>query len=355
MVRVRGAAAFRAPVSAQLSAQLSGVRAVVPAALIAIFITGGCGADSTSAPPPPDDASRKGVSLSPRSYDANGFFEFAQLAADAGDLVTWAGDWLELADTTAAPHVLAQLGTLYGFTPVFLATSFRTENGAPLRPLTPPIRAQYLRAAASFARRFHPEFLGFGLETDVLLGRPTAELDAFVALFADAYDSVKAASPSTIVLTTFELERMKGLRGGLFGGANDTTMASWALLDRFPKLDLVAFSTYPNLIFGAPNEMPADYYASAEAIVAARAGKPIAISESGWHSDAAPVGWESSEAEQAVFVARLFELLSPASPRFIVWSFVYDQAVAAPFNSIGLRRADGTARPAWDAWVSAAP
>jgi hypothetical protein len=35
-----------------------------------------------------------------------------------------------------------------------------------------------------------------------------------------------------------------------------------------------------------------------------------------------------------------------------IWSFLYDLNLQAPFDSMGLIRAAGTAKPAWNEWVA---
>jgi hypothetical protein len=53
--------------------------------------------------------------------------------------------------------------------------------------------------------------------SDTLRGTDPEGYDEFVELFAEVYGAVKEASPETSVFTVFQLERMKGLWGGLFG------------------------------------------------------------------------------------------------------------------------------------------
>jgi hypothetical protein len=168
-----------------------------------------------------------------------------------------------------------------------------------------------------------------------------------VQLFADTYDAVKKKSPDTKVFTVFQLEHLKGLKGGLYGGVNDPGAAEWALIDRFPKADLVGFTTYPGLIFKDPSEMPADYYAE----IRNHSSKPVAFTEIGWQSEAWPAGWESGDAEQAAFVSRFFELTGGLNKEMAIWSFLYDPAAQKPFDSMGLIKKDGMKRPAWDIWI----
>ncbi len=140
---------------------------------------------------------------------------------------------------------------------------------------------------------------------------------------------------------------MKGLNGGLFGKANDPSLSQWNLLDRFPKMDLAAFTTYPGLIYWSPSEIPADYYSE----IQQHTTKPVAFTEIGWHSAASPAGWESSNAEQAQFVTVFFNLTSNLNKEMA--SFLYDQNTIEPFNSMGLWNANNEAKPAWNTWISA--
>jgi hypothetical protein len=120
-------------------------------------------------------------------------------------------------------------------------------------------------------------------------------------------------------------------------------------VQRFAKADLIAFTTYPGIVFADPNDIPDAYYAE----LPQRTAKPIAFSEIGWPSSLGAAGWQSSEEEQARFVTRFFELTRTLEPRIAIWSFLYDQSLADPFRGIGLLRPDGTKRPAWQAWNDA--
>jgi len=259
------------PVAAALLVAAVGAVVVLAGAGLAV---GGCAGRGTGTPAPapgpvapapqpgPGSPSLlKGISLSPRSFEPADFTDFFVKAGEAGQIVTWAGDWNELGNlVSGAPRVLMELAPGYGLLPVIQAQFFSQSTGRLLRPLTAKTRKDYNGCAAAFAREFKPPYLGLGIEVNLLHEKAPADFDAFVALFGEVYDAVKAESPETKVFTVFQLERMKGLGGGLFGGENDPAAAQWALLDRFPKLDLVAFTTYPGLIYKSPADIPADYY-----------------------------------------------------------------------------------------------
>jgi len=335
-----------------------GVRSFLPVRILVTLLAGvviyGCTSKQIAEQPPRvEQPSRllKGVSLSPKSFQPADFTDFFQLENQTGEIVSWAGDWNELSNAQGgAPSVVAGLASRYEFIPVIEAQFFTQSSGKLLRPLDDAAKRIYTTSAATFADKYKPRYLGFGIEVNILYEISPADFDAFVQLYNEVYDAVKARSPDTKIFTIFQLEKMKGLNGGLFGGVNDLAKAQWALLDRFPMLDLIAFTTYPGLIYKSPSGIPADYYAE----IKTHTAKPVAFTEIGWHSAASPKGWESSDLEQAEFVSRFFNLTQDLNMELVIWSFMYDQDTSEPFNSMGLRRrSDGTAKPAWEEWLKA--
>lgn len=309
----------------------------------------GAGSPPAAESTPPRESTLKGVALSPKSFEPADFTDFFERAAQAGKVVAWAGDWNELGGAKGGPRVVTELARTRGYVPVIEAQFFHQDGGRLLRPLDEATKRSYKDSAVAFAKEYHPEYLAFGIEVNMLYEQSPAEFDRFVVFYDELYDAVKAVSSDTRVFTTFQLEKMKGLSGGLFGGTNDPDKAQWRLLERFPKADLIAFTTYPGLIYKDPADMPADYYDE----IAKHTSKPVAFTEIGWHSEASPRGWESSESEQAGFIGRFFGLTGSLKKEMAIWSFMYDQKTIEPFRSMGLRRKDGTARPAWDSWLNA--
>lgn len=321
--------------------KLSATAVLVFLLLIELLLVGGV--YSTSA-----ISFRKGVSLSPKSYDPSDFTGFFSKAKQAGTVVSWAGDWLELSRQDSAPYVVTGLASSYGYTPVIELQFFSQSTGQLLRPLNDANKKTYLDSAVAFASEYKPSYLALGIEVNVLFEKSPAEFEQFTNFYAQVYDAVKATSPGTKVFTIFQLEKMKGLGGGLFGGSNDPSKNEWALLERFPRNDILSLTTYPSLIFKDPSELPNDYYSE----IASHTSKPVAIIETGWHTASSPIGWEGSDSKQAAFVTRLFSSISAMNIELVVWSFLYDQNVIEPFNSMGLWRRDGTSKPAWQTWLS---
>jgi hypothetical protein len=287
------------------------------------------------------------VSLSPRGWGSPDFANFFTKAKQAGYIVTWSGDWAQLGDPKGAPYVVAQLAAANGLKPVIIAQFFTQSTGKLLRPLNDSTKQGYEAGAVSFAKAYKPEYIGFGIEINMLQEASPTDYASFKALFAQVAAAVKQASPNTKVFTVFQLERLRGLRGGLFGGADDPAVNDWVLLSDFPDADLLAFTTYPCIVYRDPSDIPADYYT---AEITQHTSKPIAYTEAGWFR-VGVAGWESSPEEQARFVTRYIELTKPLSPGLIVWSFLYDQGVGEPFASMGLLGKDDSTSPAWEAWL----
>jgi len=319
--------------------------------LIGTLFILGCGKQLLIDPP---FITLKGVSLSFLSSQAGDFSDFFTKAKQAGEIVSWAGDWYELTtfETTTyetAPFVIADLAATYNYIPLIETQCFNQATGQLLRPLNDANNQLYMDSAAAFAKFYQPKYLAFGIEVNILSEKSSAEFESFVRLFDRLYDSIKDTSPATQIFTIFQLEKMKGLNGGLFGGSNDASQNQWALLDRFPKADIVAFTSYPDLIYKSPSDIPVDYFSS----IRDHTTKPIAFTELGWHSAAEPLSWESSESDQAEFIKTFFTLAKEIKPEFAIWPYLYDPDTTTIFKSMGLyRRSDGLARPAWKEWLA---
>ncbi|TAK04754.1 hypothetical protein EPO33_02030 [Patescibacteria group bacterium] len=280
-----------------------------------------------------------GVSLSPASFSATDFPAFFAKAKEAGGLLTWGGRWQDLTQPAGAPHVVAQEGRRQG-----LAIAIVTQP-TPAEIANPVQRAAFRDAVVAFAKERKPDFIGLGNEINREYDDKT--LRSFAELFTETRAAVKQSAPDAQVFPVFQYEWLLGRRGGLYGGKDDPSKAQWELLALFPDADLIAFTFYPALAFKEPSDIPADYFSQ----VRSHTNKRIAVTETGWFRQGAGGGWESDAKEAADYVRRLPELVGGADPRFVVWSFLYDQAAAPrPFGSAGLLGAGQTTSPAWEAW-----
>lgn len=287
-----------------------------------------------------------GFSYSPSGGDPAKIGDFFAQAKGAGTAVTWAGDWQQVDEPTTAPHVIMELARRNNLTSIPILGIATNDNAELIRPLTPENRASYLDGLETFVTKYTPDMIGLGIEVNTLAAKRPSDYAAFRELFAQAAQKIHSISPDTEVFTTFQVERMKGLHGGLFGGKNDPVAATWDLLDDFPDADLVGFTTYPGIIYSNPEDIPAEYYTE----LSQKTSKSIIVSELGWFRDG-PAGWESSVAEQADFIERFGQLTDSLTLRAIIWSFLYDQpAAAVPFDTAGLLQAGLTDSEAFEAW-----
>lgn len=288
----------------------------------------------------------KGVGLSPRSTKPDDFTGFFEEAKQAGRVIMWAGSWEELGDVEkGGPKVITELASTYDYIPLVEVTFFTQSTGELASPLNETTMQRYKKYAVTFAEKYKPKYLGFGIEVNVLYEKSPEDFDQFVSFYDEVYEAVKATSPETEVFTVFQLEKMKGLT---FWPGEEMNLGKdhWWMIDKF-RSDVIAFTTYPGLVYKEPSEIPSDYYNE----VRSQTVKPIILTEIGWHSEASPAGWESSETEQVDFITRFFDLTKDLNLEIAIWSFMYDPDTIEPFRSMGLRRNDGSARPAWDAWL----
>lgn len=288
----------------------------------------------------------KGLTFSPMSYDSNGINDFFAKAKQAGSIVEWAGDWQEIGGP-GAPATVAQLASQNGLKSMIVVQFFAQSTGQLLRPLNSTNEQHYVSITTSFVKQYKPDYFGVGIEVNVLYEKNVTGFDEFVSLYGQVYAAAKAASPGTAIFTIFQYEKMNGLNGGLYGGTNDPTKAEWQLLGRFPQ-DVVAFTTYPGLVYQNPSDIPPDYYTR----IASHTNISVGFTEVGWHSGNISRGWGSDETEQAAFISRFFTLGGSLNKAFAVWSFLYDQNTTVPFNSMGLFYANGTAKQSWQTWLA---
>lgn len=286
----------------------------------------------------------RGVAFTPRGSDTAGFFS---LASKSFDTVAWHGDWQDLGGNHA-PATILTLANQNHLTPVILTGTHTDAGGGKVVAIRPIDAANYKQMAVDFAKQYKPPYFGLGNEVNRIYASQPADFEVLVGLFNDTAAAIKAVSPNTKVFTVFQLEQLKGLNGGLFGGVNDPSKAQWQLLDRFNQADIIAFTTYPGLIYHDPSQIPADYYSE----IATHSTKPVAFSEVGWSAGQMASGWDSTPTTQNDFAKRFLQMTESLKPVFSDWLALYDPSTKPPFNLMGLYDNQGQPRPAFDTWKS---
>lgn len=289
----------------------------------------------------------KGVAISPRTFTEDDFLYFyEEEAKEVGEMVIWVGDWQELVDE-GAPLDIYQLDEQFGYVPLIEVTYYDQGEGKLRRPFTEEKKREYKESTIDFAEEYLPPYFGMGVETNMMWYKSPEDYDEFVDFYNEMYDEIKKVSPDTKVFTVFQLERMKGCIFWVDDPCNESD-AQWHLIGDF-KSDVVAFTTYPNIFYKDPSEIPEDHYTE----ILEHTSKPVIFTEMGWHVEEYPPGWEGSEDKQKRFVERFFELSEDVEPEIIIWSFLYDNEdiEPRPFDTMGLKREDRSKRPAFNEWI----
>ncbi|MDO8391600.1 MAG: hypothetical protein Q7V57_14055 [Actinomycetota bacterium] len=286
---------------------------------------------------------RTGFALSPKSYTGSDLPDFLALIDGNADILMHAGGWTELLQPQPSFTVIDGLAQQQGLDSLFVLNP--VVAGA--APLTDASRGQLVTALREFLTAHQPAYLGLGNEVNKLADDDPAAFEQVVLLWAEALPVVRELSPDTKVFVTFQYEWLLGLRGGWFGGVE--VAEDWSSLDRFPGADVVAFTTYPSLVFDDPTTLPADYYTR----IAAHTELPVLFTESGWTADDTLPLLPGSEQEQVSFIDVFATQAAELRAEVLVWSFVFgDQIPQQQFVGMTLRRADGSARPSWDRWLA---
>ncbi|MEX2080691.1 MAG: hypothetical protein WEC33_03670 [Dehalococcoidia bacterium] len=283
------------------------------------------------------------------------FDSFEETGPLFGVYLNWRDEGAQPGEIPEAVRTAFQLAEDKGIVPVVAIGAARDVPGGAVEPTVdwddPAERQGFIAVAVAIATEYEAPYLALGGEVNRLWETSPADFDAFVALYLEAYDAVKAARPETTVFTIFQLEYMKG--EGFLSGQAEMREPEWELIEMFEgKLDLVGFTTYPFFDFTSPADIPQDYYRE----VAERVGKPIALTEIGWPSaplSSAPMSdYGGSPAEQVEFVERLPVLFAGATVSMAVWAFPYDigGAIGEAFESVSLRENNGTPKAALEAW-----
>ena len=318
-----------------------------------------------------------GLGLCPRSYDAPGFEEVFDLAAEAADVgvvqLPFAWDrlngrpdypsydsyaWLVEPQAPDGRNMFQKHGLQMGLWISFLdpgdPSRLRVNEGpAGASFRDPAVSAAFVEECVWLAKRFEPAYLALGTEIDSYLQiAPTDEREALLASIQAARARIKAVRPDVTLFVYFQLEHVRAAH-------------LWEAIRPFAEAsDAAAFSSYPSLAIDAADsgfraaELPADYYRRIAGELAV--DRPLILAELGHPSQPSEVFSAGSDAEQAEFLRKVFAVL-PANTRLVTWTYLYDPdlssvyapPIAAYFGSMGLRRSDGGVTTGWTAWRSA--
>lgn len=215
------------------------------------------------------------------------------------------------------------------------------------------VRQAFIAYAQYVARNYKPKYLALGVEINSYQQQHREDFERFVIVYHEAYQAVKQLSPDTIVFPTFQYEELQGLLP-----AGDPLPPQWNLISRFePRLDLLAISSYPSLVYADPQLIPESYYAQ----LPSHTDRTIAITGLGYASEQGPGGSAAGATEQgqAQFLRRTLDNAQQLGFRMVVWFVGRDPTFAGDagfdaFRRTGLVLENGSPKTAWLIWQAAA-
>lgn len=215
---------------------------------------------------------------------------------------------------------------------------------------SPAIRAAMKRQAIEIATRVRPDYLSFGVEINGYFEAEPDDFLNFVSLHKEIYDSVKAISPETQVMASFNLEGIQGL----FKGLNPLSDhgPQWFLLDLFePKVDAFSFSTLPFPVFFGAVQLPDDYLSQ----IQDHTDRDIVLSEVGWSTAIEANSNQQQQTDYLALTAR--QALRFPQLRVMAWTILFDAEPGSifdlfpAFSKLGLLEMDGNPKSALSVWT----
>lgn len=213
------------------------------------------------------------------------------------------------------------------------------------------LRQAFVQEAVFLAKNLRPAYLVLGSEVNATFERSPAAYLAFVGAYREAYDAVKAVSPETQVLPSFQYEELLGVIPDL-----PPHPPRWQLLKDYEgKIDLFGITTYPSFAYNVARKVPPTYYSS----IREQTRLPVGFISVGYASGPGRDNLNSSTpAEQRRFLQRLFEDADALGSPLVIWFAERDLsfATAPPYDllaSLGLRDIGDRAKEAWPVWEAA--
>lgn len=331
--------------------------------LMAVLVLfAGCSGSTKESPVPEPDEPLPEVDVQTRSF-ALGFTPWpydATLEAinfvnneivSNGDIIAHHLDggipWQEALDETALPAAVEdEINTRVANTPadklVYLTVSpfnigrdniaaYWNESGTG-QPLTPPWderdfdSAEVIQAYTIFAKqaidRLNPKYFNLALEASELAINNAERFDKFVVFIEAVSASLRAEYPD------LELMLSVAMKSPGSSGANIIN----AQLPRIVQyVDVVGVSIYPFAFFehsdkGDPSNLPGDWLSQIDAIAA---GKPLAITETGWIAERLTIpnftlDVAADENNQDAYLQVLFEAANNLEMQFVIWFSIVD-------------------------------
>ncbi len=320
---------------------------------ISFFAACGGSSDSKSASEPDPQARGYALGFTPWPYDASSEavnFVYAEIIS-RGDIIAHHLDggipWQEALDGAAWPAAVEEeLNTRVANTPsdklVYLAVSpFNTardnlagywNDSGTGQSLSAPwdgrdfdseeVIQAYINFSNDAIDRFNPDYFNLALEASELALNDAVRFEKFIVFVQQVSESLRADYPNLKLMLSVAMKSPD---------SDNANIINTQVSKIVQYVDVVGVSIYPYVFFdhadkGDPDNLPENWLSQIQAVAA---GKPLAVTETGWIAErltvpAFSVDVVADEMDQDAYLRVLFDEAGELNVEFIVWFSIVD-------------------------------
>lgn len=271
-----------------------------------------------------------GVALTPRNFPSPTSQDISQMFKIGKTLGNYAvniGHWSDPNLVSTAKFMMKN-SMNYGITPIIglspltlaglrdqldVPEEVRNNAGSNLSFANPAVQTAFIQTALELAK-LKPPYLCLATEINFMAFKNIEEYKHIVDVYKMLYPQIKKISPSTKVFVSFQWDLFAILDIMDPQGISEHSK----LIDLFrPELDLVAFTSYPNILFSDSSQIPLNYYSGIYQHL--NKSDEVMFMEIGW-----PAVDKNGEIKQQNFIQLMPQLMKDVKPGVIAWSFLHD-------------------------------
>jgi hypothetical protein len=207
------------------------------------------------------------------------------------------------------------------------------------------VRQAFVEDALAVAR-LQPDYLCLGTEVNLLNEGAPEEFTAFAAVYAEAYDAIRAEGLTLALFPSFYWDEMYVSSGGEHDAAIDTMLNAFR-----PRLDAMGITTYPANFWPNFPDVPDNLYQALSGYL--QTDERLVVVEAGW-----PWQGDDSADQQVTYIQALPGMWQDLNLDWLGWSLLHDvpdSLMPAGLGATGLCQTDGQPKPAWSALLALKP
>ncbi len=222
----------------------------------------------------------------------------------------------------------------------------------------PRVRSAFIAYAQYLALNLRPRYMALGMEVDLYEAARPDDFDNFVSLYFEAYDAVKDISPETLVFPTFQMEAIQNLlspagQSAAAGGRQPLAPGAATSSPRWTSWPLPPIPASPS---PPPTTSRLTTMTSSGATATPPSPSPPRATPRARGARASTRARRRTRRPSSAVCSR-----TPSAWTWPSWSgspapipAVVQEPPLDLLQYIGLRRADGSAKPAWQVWTEEA-